>query len=47
VVNGQTGRVSGNRPYSAIKIAAAVILALVLGGAALALYLASQGQLQL
>jgi DNA-directed RNA polymerase subunit RPC12/RpoP len=46
VVNGQTGRVSGARPYSAIKIAAAVILALVLGGAALALYLASQGQLQ-
>jgi DNA-directed RNA polymerase subunit RPC12/RpoP len=47
VVNGQTGRVGGARPYSAIKIAAAVVLALILGGAALALYLASQGQLQL
>jgi len=45
VVNGQTGRVSGARPYSAIKIAVAVVLALILGGAGLALYLASQGQL--
>ncbi|APX15235.1 primosomal protein N' (replication factor Y) - superfamily II helicase [Phaeobacter inhibens] len=33
VVNGQSGRVQGERPYSAWKIASAVILALILGGA--------------
>lgn len=33
VVNGQTGRVQGERPYSIWKIAAAVILALLLVGA--------------
>ena len=33
VVNGQTGRVQGERPYSAWKIAAAVILGLILAGA--------------
>ena len=32
VVNGQTGRVQGERPYSAWKIAFAVILALILAG---------------
>jgi ribosomal protein S27E len=35
VVNGQTGKVQGERPYSAIKIAIAVILALILGAAVL------------
>ena len=33
VVNGQTGRVQGERPYSAWKIAFAILLALVLAGA--------------
>ena len=32
VVNGQTGRVQGERPYSAFKIAIAVILGLILAG---------------
>ncbi|WP_241963382.1 zinc ribbon domain-containing protein [Paracoccus suum] len=40
VVNGQTGRVEGERPYSAWKIAFAVIAALL--AAALALWLAQQ-----
>jgi hypothetical protein len=35
VVNGQTGKVSGERPWSAIKIAIAVILAILLGVAIL------------
>jgi hypothetical protein len=35
VVNGQTGKVQGERPWSAIKIAIAVILALILGAAVL------------
>ena len=30
VVNGRTGRVQGERPYSAIKIAIAVVLGLIL-----------------
>ena len=34
VVNGRTGRVQGERPYSAIKIAIAVILVALLAGAA-------------
>ena len=33
VVNGQTGRVQGERPYSAFKITVAVILGLILAGA--------------
>jgi DNA-directed RNA polymerase subunit RPC12/RpoP len=32
VVNGRTGQVQGERPYSAIKIAAAVILGLIIAG---------------
>jgi DNA-directed RNA polymerase subunit RPC12/RpoP len=34
VVNGRTGRVQGERPYSAIKIAIAVIIGLILAGIA-------------
>ncbi len=34
VVNGQTGKVQGERPYSAWKIAFAVLVALILAGAA-------------
>ncbi len=34
VINGQTGRVQGERPYSAIKIALAAVAALVIVGAA-------------
>jgi ribosomal protein S27E len=41
VVNGQSGRVSGERPWSPWKIAVAVVLALLLAGAAAALYLAT------
>ena len=33
VVNGRTGRVQGERPYSAIKIAIAVVLAMIVAGA--------------
>ncbi len=33
VVNGQTGRVQGERPWSAWKIAGAVILGLIVAGA--------------
>ena len=33
VVNGQTGKVQGERPYSAWKIALAVVLGLVVAGA--------------
>jgi len=32
VVNGQSGRVQGERPYSAWKIAAAVVLGLIIAG---------------
>jgi ribosomal protein S27E len=35
VVNGQTGKVQGERPWSAIKIAIAVILAIIIGAAVL------------
>jgi predicted RNA-binding Zn-ribbon protein involved in translation (DUF1610 family) len=35
VVNGQTGKVQGERPWSAVKIAIAVILALILAAAVL------------
>ena len=42
VVNGQTGRVQGERPYSAIKITIAVILGLIL--AAIVGFIASQTQ---
>jgi hypothetical protein len=38
VVNGQSGRVQGERPYSAIKIAIAVVLALIVAGVLAALY---------
>ncbi|MEM8822629.1 MAG: TFIIB-type zinc finger domain-containing protein [Pseudomonadota bacterium] len=38
VVNGQTGRVQGERPYSAIKIALAVIAALIVAAIAAAIY---------
>ncbi|MGR3483932.1 MAG: TFIIB-type zinc finger domain-containing protein [Paracoccaceae bacterium] len=43
VVNGQTGRVQGERPYSAWKIAFAVILGLIVAGIAGYLYAVSQG----
>jgi hypothetical protein len=33
VVNGQSGRVQGERPYSAVKIAIAVVLGLIVAGA--------------
>ncbi len=33
VVNGQDGKVSGERPYSAIKIALAVLAAMIVGAA--------------
>jgi hypothetical protein len=38
VVNGQTGRVQGERPYSAWKIAFAVLAALIVLGIAALLY---------
>ncbi|GIT90332.1 hypothetical protein JANAI62_01850 [Jannaschia pagri] len=38
VVNGQSGRVQGERPYSAIKIALAVIAAIIVAGIAAVLY---------
>ncbi|MGB3406794.1 MAG: TFIIB-type zinc finger domain-containing protein [Jannaschia sp.] len=38
VVNGQSGRVQGERPYSAIKIALAVIAAIIVAGIAAYLY---------
>ncbi|WP_238941583.1 TFIIB-type zinc finger domain-containing protein [Jannaschia sp. Os4] len=43
VVNGQTGRVQGERPYSAVKIALAVLAALIVAGVALFLYAGAQG----
>lgn len=42
-VNGQSGEVQGERPYSAWKIALAVILAVILFGGAAWLYLNAQG----
>ena len=38
VINGQTGKVQGERPYSAIKIAIAVLLAILIVGGGLYLY---------
>lgn len=43
VVNGQTGKVQGERPWSKWKIAFAVLLALIVGGVALYLYDLYQG----
>jgi hypothetical protein len=43
VVNGRTGAVSGERPYSAIKIAIAVILALIVAAAIGYVVAVSQG----
>ena len=34
VVNGQTGRVQGERPYSAFKITVALIIGLIIAGIA-------------
>jgi hypothetical protein len=42
-INGVTGEVQGQRPYSAIKIALAVFVALVVAGIAFALYQSSGG----
>ena len=42
VVNGRTGRVQGERPYSAIKIAIAVVIGLILAG--IAGYVIANGQ---
>jgi DNA-directed RNA polymerase subunit M/transcription elongation factor TFIIS len=47
VVNGQTGKVQGERPYSAIKIAIAVVLAILIGAAVLyGLQLAEEGGME-
>jgi hypothetical protein len=43
VVNGQTGKVQGERPWSKWKIALAVLAALILGGIGLYLYDLYQG----
>ncbi|MEL6952198.1 MAG: TFIIB-type zinc finger domain-containing protein [Pseudomonadota bacterium] len=43
VVNGQTGKVQGERPYSAIKIALAVLAALIVLGGLAALYAWQEG----
>ena len=43
VVNARTGKVQGERPYSAIKIALAVIAGLILAAIAAWLYAATQG----
>jgi hypothetical protein len=43
VVNARTGKVQGERPYSAIKIALAVLAALVVAAIALGLYGATGG----
>jgi hypothetical protein len=42
VVNGQTGKVQGERPWSAIKIAIAVVVGLALAAGAAYLYSISQ-----
>jgi hypothetical protein len=42
VVNGQTGRVQGERPWSAVKIAIAVIIGLALAAGAAYLYSMAQ-----
>ncbi|MGB0843249.1 MAG: primosomal protein N' (replication factor Y) - superfamily II helicase [Alphaproteobacteria bacterium] len=41
VVNGQTGEVQGERPYSPIKIAFAVVVGLLIAGAIFAIYAAT------
>jgi hypothetical protein len=43
VVNGQSGEVEGDRPYSVVKIAAAVLLGLVVLGVAMLLSSGSNG----
>lgn len=43
VVNGQTGRVQGERPWSPWKIAFAVVCGLIIGGICAALYVLAQG----
>ena len=43
VVNGQTGRVEGERPYSKVKIALAVIAAMIVAAVAAYLYAAAEG----
>ena len=43
VVNGQTGRVQGERPYSAWKIALAVLAAMILAAAVAFVYAAAEG----
>lgn len=45
VVNGQTGRVQGERPWSAWKIAGAILLALIIGGIAGYIYALNEGLL--
>jgi len=42
VVNGQTGRVQGERPWSAIKIAIAVVIGAAVAAGAAYLYMLSQ-----
>ena len=44
IVNGQTGEVQGERPWSAWKIAFAVVLGLIVAGAAAYVYALNQGQ---
>jgi len=45
VVNGRTGRVQGERPWSAIKIAVAVVLGLLVAGAVGYAVALGQGQI--
>jgi predicted RNA-binding Zn-ribbon protein involved in translation (DUF1610 family) len=45
VVNGQTGRVQGERPWSAWKIAGAILFALIVGGVAGYVYALNEGLL--
>ena len=45
VVNGQTGRVQGERPWSAWKIAGAILLALMIGCIAGYIYALNEGLL--
>jgi hypothetical protein len=43
VVNGRTGEVQGERPYSSWKIAFAILLGVLLAGGGLAIWQAVQG----